>query len=316
VLMPIENAKSLYGLPVQIGRALLGKEVKASEALRAARAFMGTVGTPIVIYGLMKANGWEPDEEGLPEWLKKLQATGMVEGKFPLPLPFATYKNYWKFKKTVDTERGPREIVVGVSDIVNMPMKCTIRLTKDRPENLRDGWYHIVDMMKWEANPLYRIALDLYTNESSMGGKRPSDPTDPVHKQMADRTWYAFRNIFRVYSLLTESNANTAYRREVKADLDRGLNGIEKALLGYYSGYTKAGAFMPTSYGYSYSRAERRVRLGIAMQQLSRAVAGEKGVIKRESKDNPAEIQRRLKELSIIESERRRRLQYIFLGDK
>jgi len=198
-----------------------------------------------------------------------------------------------------------------------MPVKWMSRATKDRPQRLDDTVYHLLDTFKWEVNPLYRIGVDLVTNEPSMGGKQPADRTVPILKQLADSSWYAFGNIFRMYGQLTEvRKGDTAYRRQVRSDLDKGLNVIEKAMLGYYAGYTKTGAFIPTSLGYSYSRADRRVRFGTARQQLKRAIAGEKGRIKQEARDRPEEMRRRIMDLSRIENERIRRLHRIFLGDK
>jgi len=313
ILMPWEVGKSMWSAPKLAYDRMRGKSVDPGEWRLASRAWATTIMTPIAISAAMAANGWEPDEEGLPEWVKKLSA-GNPMG---IGIPFPTYKNHWKYKKTIKNPEGvEKEIVVGVNSIMNMPVKWISRFTKDRPEKLDDLTYHLFDTVKWEVNPMYRIIFDLVTNESSMGGDRPIRREDSIPKQTFQAGQYAFGNVFRMYGEMLKTGEGTAYKREVKADLEGSLNMLEKVFLGYYTGYTKVGKFNPANVGYVYSRAERRRRLGFAIDALKSAVAKEKGVIKRETKDRPDEMRKRTREMNTIFIERKRRLTAIFLGGK
>ena len=310
ILMPWEVGKSMWSAPKMAYDMMRKRTVNQDEWRLNSRAFITTVMTPIAIASAMAANGWEPDEEGLPEWVK-----AMTAGKIPIGMPFPTYKNHWKYKKTITNPEGvKKELVVGVNNIINMPLKWISRFTKERPERLDDLTYHLFNLVKWEVNPMYRIVFDVVTNESSMGGNRPIRREDPIYKQAASVAQYAFGNTFRMYGEMLKGGEGTAYKREVKNDLEGSLNMLEKVMLGYYTGYTKIGKFNPANVGYVYSRAERRRRLGFALDALKSAVAKEKGVIKREQKDRPDELRRRTREMNLIHRQRKQRLAAIFLG--
>jgi len=310
VLMPQEVGKSMWGLPVMMTKRLLrGQQYSQSEWLRATRAMCATVFFPIAVHAMMSAFGWEPYDEGLPEWLKSLK------GKIPVGLPFPTYQNHWKYRKNITTPDGEsKEIIVGVNDIVNMPVKWISRLTKERPEKLNDAFYPLISLIKWELNPLYRVVIDLATNDASMGDRRPFNPADSPEKRIMDRGLYAWGNIMRIYRPVLLGITTTAQKRQAKAELNGALNGVEKVLLGYYTGYTHIGKFTPITFGYMYSQKDRRRRLGSALQSLGRAVAGEKATLKRELADRPEQYRDALRELIQMERMRRERLRGIFLG--
>jgi len=312
ILMPTEVAKSMYTVPVMAAQTALGKKsYTASQWKLATKAMTSTMLFPIIVHQLMKLNDWEPEEEGLPEALK------FVRNKVPIGLPFPTYKNHWKYKKMITLPTGEkREIVIGVSTILNMLPKWLERLTKDRPEKLDDMFYHVTNVFKWEVNPMYRIILDIATNESSFGGKRPTDRDKSIDQQVRDVTAYAFSNVFRMYNTLSRGNDDTAYQKQVRDDLDKSLNGIEKVLLGYYTGYTRVGVFNPVNVGYSYTRAERRRRFGFAVQNLKRSISKEIGIIKREDRDDPSKMRDRIRTMKVIERERTLRLKKIYFGGK
>ena len=93
------------------------------------------------------------------------------------------------------------------------------------------------------------------------------------------------------------------------------LNGVEKVLLGYYTGYAGGpGRFNPVQVGYTYTRDERRKRLGSALANLNRAISRQKGVLKRTMIDQPAKLRAGLRELAVIQRKRRARLTKIFMG--
>ena len=311
LLMPHRIAKGFTDLPRMMVEEMLKKgDYTNAEKAQAARAFASTVGIPLATYMLMTSAGWEPDEEGLPDWWKATKA------KIPFGLPFPTLKNHWKFKKTVDTPNGKREMVVGINNLVNMPVKWIERATKNRPERLDDLTYPIANMFRWEFNPLYRIALDIWSNESSMGGKPPYNRADPIGTQIYDATKYSFGNMFRIYNHLASSAPTTALRRQAKQELKNGMNITEKILLGYYTGYTKVGVFTPLSVGYTYTRNDRRRRLGSALGALSGAISEQKRNLKSLYKDKPEILRQELRDLAVLERERKRKLKNIFIGDK
>ena len=311
VLMPQEVGKSMYGLPALMGKAIFGKKnITGNEWARNVKAMMSTVAIPIIVHQLMKANGYEPDEDDVPTRLKEFI------GKIPIGLPFPTYQNHWKYKKVVTNPDGQqREIVVGVNHLTNMPWKWLHRFSQDKPQKLDDHVYHLLNVVKWELNPLYRIVADAVTNEASMGDVPPSNPQDSATKRLTDMSRYVFGNMFRMYHPVLIGMGTTAQRREAKRDLGAALNGWEKALLGYYGGYAgPLGTFNPASFGYVYTRKERRVRMRAAQNQLSRAIAGETGRVKRDMKDRPDDMRKALNELRALKRKRMARIQNIFMG--
>ena len=310
-LMPWEVGKSMYTLPMMATKAILGKQDFSPYQWKLARkAMTATVLLPMAVYHMMKANGYEPDEEGMPEWLKKMS-------KVPIGLPFPTWKNHWKYKKTItNPDTGQRkEIVIGVNDIVNMLPKWFNRATKEKPERLDDMFYHLANVFKWELNPMYRIVLDAVTNETSMGGARPRRPGDSQAKQMKDTSAYVFGNMLRIYHTIVRGGETNAGRREVRADLDAAMNMWEKVMLGYYAGYVPFGNFVPGNIGYSYSRRDRRARLGYALRNLDQEIAHEKNRLKHDFKDKPDEMREHLIAIGRQHAKRRVRLRDIFLGN-
>ena len=195
-----------------------------------------------------------------------------------------------------------------------MPSKWISRATKERPERLDDMNYHVANLMKWEISPFYRTVLDIVTNESSMGGNRPYNPSDSIGKQIFDASRYAFGNSLRLYTSVVGSGVDNAQKRKVKQELDNGLNIYEKVALGYYAGYTKAGKFTPLQVGYSYTRSERRKRLGFALRALENSISEEKAYVERTYKDRPGNKRRLINDLNKLERQRKARLREIFIG--
>jgi len=304
LLMPWEHIKSLTTMPMMmVNKIRTGEQLNKAELDIASKAFATSLATPFIVFMMMTANGWTPDDEGLPEWWKTLKKGTM---------------QHWKFKKVVRGQDGKkREIVTGINTIINMPTKWIERFIKERPEKLDDVTYHIANALKWEINPMYRNFLDVATNEPSMGGLAPYTPGDRTSKQVFDASKYFFDNTFRMYGEMSRPEMSGAYQRQVKSDLNGALNGFEKVMLGYFTGYAGvAGKAVPLQVGYTYSRRERRARYGSARQALDRAISKEIGNIKATYRDRPEIRRKKTREMKRIQRERRERLRFIFLGDK
>jgi len=86
-------------------------------------------------------------------------------------------------------------------------------------------------------------------------------------------------------------------------------------MLGYYAGYVPFGHFIPGNIGYSYSRRDRRARLGYALRNLDQEIAHEKNRLKHDFKDKPDEMREHLIAIGRQHAKRRVRLRDIFLGN-
>jgi hypothetical protein len=167
------------------------------------------------VYGTYKwaAKGEKPESYKVKRWIKALLAATLVpvmideymkwrgfkkEGKHIGPLAWK-----WKKKVTDPTTGDPAEIVVGMNNILNMPVKYWNRFAyadPTRPENVY--WQKMKNFLKWELHPLYRIFIwDLQMNRRSFGsGMQVYDPSDPAPLQLLDSLKYVFGQSFRFLS--------------------------------------------------------------------------------------------------------------------
>jgi len=99
-------------------------------------------------------------------------------------LGFEQEKWGWKYKKTVNTDEGPKDLVVGWSMPANMFLKFAYRASDAlRPGRIDTAASNFVRSMRWEIHPAYLIAYDvLAKNKDREGNPIYSHFDSPVVK--------------------------------------------------------------------------------------------------------------------------------------
>jgi len=178
VLMPIEIAKILTEPLIGIPSAFIkGESIPKYKWNRWVKSWIGAVAVPLLTDMYMKKRGFEK------------------EGKHLGPLA-------WKWKKTVMLDGKEREIVVGVNNILNMPVKYWNRITYYNPIKPEARWQQSMNnLIKWEIHPLWRIFFwDIRENRKSFGsGVNIYNPNDSTSKQLGQTFLYVFGQSFRFW---------------------------------------------------------------------------------------------------------------------
>jgi hypothetical protein len=239
LLMPIEIAKILTEPLIGIPQAFFKKEpIPAYKWNRWVKSWVGAVAIPVLTDEYMKQRGFE--KEG-----KHLGALA------------------WKWKKTIVLDGKKQEIVVGINNILNMPVKYWNRITYYNPIRSEARWQQAINnLVKWEIHPLWRIFFwDIRENRKSFGtGVNIYNPNDNPIKQLGQTFLYVFGQSFRFWGgmmdAVGEGNMTEKEREAQEAVFDEGLNKLDK--------------FLFTVFGYKYIRAPLKERQAIAMASLQK----------------------------------------------
>jgi len=239
VLMPIEIAKILTEPLIGIPSAFVkGEPIPKYKWNRWAKSWVGATLLPVLTDMYMKERGFEK------------------EGKHLGPLS-------WKWKKTVTIDGKEQEIIVGINNIINMPVKYWNRITYYNPIRPEARWQQAIErLIKWEIHPLWRIFFwDINENRKSFGtGVNVYDPNVPALKQFGQVMVYVFGQSFRFWGgmmdAVGEGNMTEKERKEQEIVFDEGLNKLDK--------------FLFTVFGYKYIRAPLEERQAIAYASLEK----------------------------------------------
>lgn len=242
LLMPIEIAKILTEPLIEIPQVFFKKEpIPAYKWNRWVKSWVGAVAIPVLTDEYMKQRGFE--KEG-----KHLGALA------------------WKWKKTVVLDGKKQEIVVGVNNILNIPVKYWNRITYYNPIRPEARWQQAINnLIKWEIHPLWRIFFwDIRENRKSFGtGVNVYDPNDNSIKQLGQTFLYIFGQSFRFWGgmmdAVGEGNMTEKEREAQEAIFDKGLTKLDK--------------FLFTVFGYKYIRASLKERQAIALASLQKEMA-------------------------------------------
>jgi len=289
ILMPIEVGKSLTApFKMALDKAT-GKPIKG-KARTAVKAFIATLAIPQVIHAGLTEMGWEP-EEIAPKWWDKSFVKRRVLGR-------------WKYKKAIMHDGEKREAVIGVNNIINMPVKWIDRLTKQQPHKMKLRDAGLFEVFRWELHPFYRIIGDAFTGEASMGDIQPWRAGDPSAKQVADAGKYIWLNMFRLYleglrHLSPDNESFSKYRMKQREELNSALNVAEKVLLTM--------ELSPAKLGYAYTRKDRMARV----QNMGRSLKGAIREAKMVAGRFP-DSEERSQELDEIQEERLRKIETMY----
>lgn len=180
----------------------------------------------------------------------------------------------WKWKKDVIVDGKKSEVVVGVNDILNMPIKYWQRLTyynPIRPESRPTQ--AVMNLIKWEIHPVYRIFFwDIKENRRSFGsGTEVYDPSANTAVQLAQIAKYTFGQAFRFYGgmmdAMGEGKMTEKERAEQEKIFDESLTTLDKVLF--------------TALGYKYTRQNLKNRQVIMAKYLQKELASRRFNIER-----------------------------------
>jgi hypothetical protein len=237
VLMPIEIAKILTEPLVGIPQAFYkGEPIPKYKWNRWLKSWAGAAAIVVLTDMYMQIRGFER------------------EGKHLGPLA-------WKWKKNIEIDGKTQEIVVGINNILNMPVKYWNRITYSNPIRPEARWQQSINnLIKWEVHPLWRIMFyDVASNRKSFGsGTNVYDPNGNPLEQFGQTIAYVFGQSFRFWGgmmdAMGEGNMTEKERKEQDKVFDEGLNKLDK--------------FLFTALGYKYVRAPLEDRKAIAALSL------------------------------------------------
>lgn len=219
VLMPIEMGKTIAEPIIAAKDAMGGARIPKHKWERMVKAVVGTAMIPIAIDEYMEWRGFKK------------------EGKHLGPLA-------WKWSKEVTVDGETREIVVGINDILNMPVKYWNRITYYNPiDKTTRGIQVVKNLAKWEVHPIYRIWFwDISKNRKSFGsGVSVYDTEANPAVQFAQIAKYVFGQSFRFFGhtmdAMGEGNMTEKERAEQEKIFDSALSGADKMLF-WALGYT------------------------------------------------------------------------------
>lgn len=243
LLMPAEITKIALEPIVGVFKAAVkGEKIPAHKAKRWAKALIASIGLPYLLDYYMKSRGFEK------------------EGAHLGPLA-------WKWKKVIaDPETGRDvEVVVGVNDIINMPIKYWQRLTYYNPIRPEARWQQSIEhVLKWEVHPVWRIWFwDIAENRKSFGtGLQVYDPEDNSLAQAGQIAKYVFGQSLRFWGgmmdAVGEGSMTEKERAEQEKIFDVALTKFDKVLFSVL--------------GYKYTRHSLEERRGIMAKYLQKEI--------------------------------------------
>lgn len=98
-------------------------------------------------------------------------------------LGFEREKPLWKYKKRVQTDKGVKELVIGMNTPFTLGLKYIYRMSDAVQPGRESGFATFLENMKWEFHPVYRMAYDGLVNKRDRNFNRIySDFDDPAVK--------------------------------------------------------------------------------------------------------------------------------------
>jgi len=280
LLMPLQTIRA-YTTPVKLALdALTGKDVPMYKVRTATKALIGTIAIPSIIDAMLQGWGWTPteEEESNPILSKLRTKIPGTNARIIWALP------NWKYKKDFVNDKGKtRTVVLGINNIANMGTKWLIRATPP-PEKLDNTSAAMLNLVKWEVNPFFRVVADLWANDASFGEPPPRGADG---KDWVAGVSYAYRNIFRlagaIYNKVQRAEGKQRpYEKQQEDELKQSLSYVEQIIAG-----TKPGEGI---FGYAYTRSEKHKRVKYMATALQREVSAMKHTIEKTSPD-PADAQ-------------------------
>ncbi len=109
----------------------------------------------------------------------------------------------WKYKKVVETDEGPKEMIITASNPLNLFPKFFFRAMDARRAENVNKMEKFLSSFSWELHPLYRTFNALVSNKNERG-EEISNPYDNWGKQFGDTSWYATSRLIPVLKWFTD----------------------------------------------------------------------------------------------------------------
>lgn len=174
---------------------------------------------------------------------------------------FKTKIPLWKYSKQI----GENEVVVGVNNIINQPIKWAARLSQYDPVKEDPRFIQgLKKWGKWELHPLYRIIMDIRDNRKSIGLGQIYNPSATGPQKVSQIMGYFARESFRILSTLFPDpseeerglylwHLNDDDKREI---ISKTLNGLDQ--------------FIVDILGYKYVTPDKQFYFDMSVKQLLR----------------------------------------------
>ena len=208
-LMPREMAKTMTEPIVGAAKvAFGGDKIPKARWNRWAKALVGTAAIPVLTDQYMQYRGFEKDRKHI----------GPLAWKWKKDVP--AYNADGTMKLKADGSPVTQELVVGINNILNMPVKYWNRATYYDPVSPSNRFVQAFkNLAKWEVHPLYRVMIwDIAQNRKSFGsGVQVYDPNETPIKQAGDILKYTFGQMFRLYgTMMDAAEAGNITEKEAK----------------------------------------------------------------------------------------------------
>jgi hypothetical protein len=260
LLMPQEYLiKPYVTLVKEAHKFAKGKEIDEKAAKAAGWKIMATTLIPFLLDIYMKTKDWERDE------MESRSGYGKLGDKLSIDVPIGGGKTAslrpamfatWRYAKTIDTPNGPKDMKF----VVNTPniafTRWGVRASYDDEFFADNPAKGVLNALKAEIHPLYRLLPALVNNEPLDFGSTDL-PRGPDGSQWGRGIGKMLLKTFRIYGTLSESEALPWGKDKKWADtqMEEHLTAIEQLV---------------TWFGFKYLSVPQKVSDGYAAKGIER----------------------------------------------
>jgi hypothetical protein len=112
-----------------------------------------------------------------------------------------------RYKKVVETDEGPKEVVFTWSTPANMFLKYLYRARDAMKPEIESPILDFIQRNIWEFHPLYRVGFQLATNDNGRGDPIVNRWDNDIDKAVK-RSWYAFKSIVQIVGTMDKELSN------------------------------------------------------------------------------------------------------------
>lgn len=166
------------------------------------------------LYGNMMKGAWESTKDAVkkdgnldpkhPAYARGIAAVGGVLIATDLVMHSIGFERDTfgvRYKKEVDTEEGPKDLVITLSNPANMPVKYAERIARSFRGDQLQPWRTLARNLEYELTPLYRFTTQLIENKDPDGNIIYNEfGTKPIHslERAVQMTRYLFESSFAI----------------------------------------------------------------------------------------------------------------------
>jgi hypothetical protein len=131
----------------------------------------------------------------------------------------------WKYVKNVETEEGPKQLVITWSNPINLIPKYVYRWQDAANPAETNSMLRWLDSTSWELHPIWRTVSSLVQNRNERG-EAIVNPFDSYAKIQGDRSWYFFSRTIPMFKWFQDTfwPNTTLDSKEAVRVLDKNVN--------------------------------------------------------------------------------------------